>query len=91
MPLRPLLSSEVPALPPAFRPTRREVKAYADVIRAADADRGRNERACLKQAELQLWAWRAEIRQPAPRRRRAPRGRDQQDFPGAMTDALPAF
>ncbi len=49
---------------PAFRPSRREVRAYADAIRAADQDHGRKERSPLRQAELQLWVWRMETRQP---------------------------
>jgi hypothetical protein len=71
---------------PDFRPTRREVKAYAEAIKAADAGRGRTRGAILKQAELQLWVWRTETRQPPPRRRPGAGSDD-----GSMVHAMPAF
>jgi len=59
------------------------VKEYAEAIRVADQEHGRAERSLLKQAELQLWFWRAENRQPAPRQRRAPRTRPREELPAS--------
>jgi hypothetical protein len=90
MPSRSSLPAGFSWLLPIFRPTRAEVKAYAEVIRAAENRPPGRQPGFLRQAELQLWVWRAENKIPAPKRRRSIRSRDDGDSPDIF-GALPAF
>lgn len=58
-------------LSPAYRPSTHEVETYARIITAADGDPPEMAERHLHEAELQLWIWRNETRQPPQRVRRA--------------------
>jgi hypothetical protein len=71
MPLPPQLPSGFSFLSPACRPTPQEVDTYASIIAAVEgADAPAEER--RREAELQLWIWRNEMRPRSSRRRAAP-------------------
>lgn len=64
------LPPEFSWLSPTYRPSRREVETYAQIITAADGDPPEMVRTHWREAELQLWIWRNETRQK-PKRFRA--------------------
>ncbi|HVS54454.1 MAG TPA: hypothetical protein VHD62_19010 [Opitutaceae bacterium] len=75
-------------LSPACRPSPKEVEAYAHIINAVEHNPPDRLDSSLREAELQLWIWRNEARQRAPRRRRsarpAPLEETSHDVPGAL-------
>jgi hypothetical protein len=66
------LPPELSWLHPAYRPTDQEIDAYAHIIANAEGIPGESSAERLhREAELQLWIWRTENRQPLIRRRPA--------------------
>lgn len=79
---------------PAFRPTREEVRAYAQAISARENRPLTKRGSFLRQAELQLWVWRMENRLLPPKPRRSPRVRKlpERDVAAPTSfSTLPAF
>jgi len=64
------LSADFQWLSTAYRPSPTEVEAYARAITVAQGDPPEMAELHRREAELQLWIWRNETRQPASRGRR---------------------
>jgi hypothetical protein len=70
-----ILPSGFSWLSPAFRPSRREIRAYAAAIAAREGVPPDHADAFAREAELQLWVWRAETRRRS--RAKAKQGSDK--------------
>ena len=56
------LPAEFSWLSKTYRPSPQEVEAYAGLIAAVEGEEARSAEARRREAELQLWIWRAENR-----------------------------
>lgn len=57
----------------SYRPSRKEVDTYAEIIAVAEGPEMESPEARWHEAELQLWLWRAETRQRTVRAPGRPR------------------